>query len=212
MGRHVDRRPSFAARTLNPVADAIARPLGAFNSGRRRALNAFLATSGLVLCSVVAPYSDSVAFAGDIARFGVADGQLFSWADSQTISIDRGGYRVVTGKEATEMFVELADIPSPGTIKAFALTEVQKHGWDMDQYSCLVKLWNRESNWRVTATNRSSGAYGIPQALPGSKMASFGEDWRWNPETQIKWGIGYISARYKTPCGALAHSNDVGWY
>ena len=79
------------------------------------------------------------------------------------------------------------------------------------QYSCLVTLWNRESGWRVTAQS-ASGAYGIPQALPGSKMSSFGSDWATNPETQIKWGLSYISGRYGTPCSALAHSNSTGWY
>ena len=74
-----------------------------------------------------------------------------------------------------------------------------------------MKLWNRESGWRTTAQN-SSGAYGIPQALPGSKMASAGADWRTNAATQIKWGLGYISGRYGTPCGAWGHSQSTGWY
>lgn len=80
------------------------------------------------------------------------------------------------------------------------------------QYRCLVKLWNRESGWRHTAYNRSSGAYGIPQSLPGSKMRSAGRDWRTNPVTQVKWGLGYIRSRYGSPCGALSNSNRRGWY
>ncbi|WP_245679245.1 lytic transglycosylase domain-containing protein [Actinomadura hibisca] len=80
------------------------------------------------------------------------------------------------------------------------------------QFACLVKLWNKESGWRVNAANPSSGAYGIPQALPGSKMASAGSDWRTNARTQIKWGLGYIKGRYGTPCGAWSHSQSVGWY
>jgi hypothetical protein len=89
---------------------------------------------------------------------------------------------------------------------------VTDKGWDYNQFSCLVKLWERESNWRWNAMNSSSGAYGIPQSLPGNKMASAGPDWRTNPETQIKWGLGYIDNRYQSPCGALAHSNDKNWY
>lgn len=213
MGRHVDYRPSLAARALRPISGAIAKPFSAArNSPQRRAVNSFLVTSALVLVSVVAPYSDSLAFGSEVAKFGVADLQDFSYAESQTIVADRGGYRVVSGSEASAMFVELAAVPSAGTVQAIALTQVSARGWSMDQYSCLVKLWNRESNWRVNALNRSSGAYGIPQALPGNKMASVAADWRTNPATQITWGIGYIAARYKTPCGALAHSNDVGWY
>ncbi|MFC5182006.1 aggregation-promoting factor C-terminal-like domain-containing protein [Actinomadura harenae] len=79
------------------------------------------------------------------------------------------------------------------------------------QFGCLVKLWNRESGWNTHAAN-PSGAYGIPQALPGSKMASAGPDWQNNAGTQIKWGLGYIKNRYGTPCGAWAHSQSTGWY
>ncbi|MGR0221706.1 aggregation-promoting factor C-terminal-like domain-containing protein [Agromyces sp. ZXT2-6] len=86
------------------------------------------------------------------------------------------------------------------------------YGWGDDQFGCLVDLWNKESGWNVYATNPSSGAYGIPQALPGDKMATAGADWQTNAATQIKWGLGYISGRYGTPCGAWSHSVSVGWY
>ncbi|WP_225992382.1 aggregation-promoting factor C-terminal-like domain-containing protein, partial [Actinomadura montaniterrae] len=79
------------------------------------------------------------------------------------------------------------------------------------QFGCLVNLWNKESHWNTHAAN-PSGAYGIPQALPGSKMASAGPDWQNNATTQIKWGLGYIKDRYSTPCGAWAHSESSGWY
>ncbi|WP_433333801.1 transglycosylase SLT domain-containing protein [Spirillospora sp. CA-294931] len=95
---------------------------------------------------------------------------------------------------------------------AIAKPMVRKRGWSTRQYKCLVKLWNRESHWNHKARNRSSGAYGIPQAMPGRKMRSAGKDWRTNPRTQIKWGLRYIKGRYKTPCGALKHSNRRGWY
>jgi len=79
-------------------------------------------------------------------------------------------------------------------------------------WTCLDELWGRESRWEVTASNGSSGAYGIPQALPAWKMASAGADWRTNPVTQIKWGLSYIAAKYGTPCVALSHSNSYGYY
>ncbi|UWZ37598.1 lytic transglycosylase domain-containing protein [Dactylosporangium roseum] len=85
-------------------------------------------------------------------------------------------------------------------------------GFGLDQMPCLEKLWQKESGWNHTALNRGSGAYGIPQALPGSKMASAGADWKTNPETQIRWGLGYIKGRYKTPCAAWSHSQQNGWY
>lgn len=96
--------------------------------------------------------------------------------------------------------------------QAIAKSMMSSYGWDDTQFSCLVKLWNRESGWNYQAYNASSGATGIPQALPGSKMASAGSDWATNPATQIKWGLGYISERYSNPCGAWAHSESVGWY
>lgn len=89
---------------------------------------------------------------------------------------------------------------------------LSNRGYGARQKSCLVKLWNKESNWRWNADNPSSSAYGIPQALPGRKMASAGRDWRTNPVTQIKWGLKYIKGRYGSPCGAWNHSKARGWY
>lgn len=86
------------------------------------------------------------------------------------------------------------------------------YGWGASQFDCLDSLWTRESGWNYRATNPSSGAYGIPQSLPGSKMASAGSDWRTNPATQIRWGLGYIRGRYGSPCSAWAHSEETGWY
>ena len=85
-------------------------------------------------------------------------------------------------------------------------------GFSQDQFSCLDSLWIRESNWNPLAHNPSSGAHGIPQSLPGSKMATVGADWYDNPVTQIKWGLGYIRDRYGSPCSAWGHSQATGWY
>ena len=87
-----------------------------------------------------------------------------------------------------------------------------RYGWGSAQYDCLVWLWTRESSWRADAYNASSGAYGIPQSLPGSKMAAAGADWRTNAATQIEWGLSYIAGRYGAPCGAWAHSEAYNWY
>ncbi|HEX2774923.1 MAG TPA: lytic transglycosylase domain-containing protein [Micromonosporaceae bacterium] len=87
-----------------------------------------------------------------------------------------------------------------------------QQGFGLDQMPCLDKLWTKESGWNHEASNPSSGAYGIPQALPGSKMGTVADDWRTNPATQIKWGLGYITDRYGTPCDAWAHSQATGWY
>ncbi len=85
-------------------------------------------------------------------------------------------------------------------------------GWSASQFSCLEPLWERESGWDVTAENPSSGAYGIPQALSGSLMASSGPDWPTDAATQIRWGLTYIHGRYGSPCGAWAHEGADGWY
>jgi hypothetical protein len=99
-----------------------------------------------------------------------------------------------------------------GYSRAIAKDLVRRKHWSAHQYQCLVPLWNRESGWRVSAHNTSSGAHGIPQALPGRKMASAGPGWRTNAKTQITWGLGYIKGRYHTPCGALSHSHRYGGY
>ena len=85
-------------------------------------------------------------------------------------------------------------------------------GFGEDQWGCLYNLWMRESGWRTTAGNVSSGAYGIPQSLPASKMAAFGDDYLTNPRTQIAWGLSYIKGRYGTPCGGWSAFQAKGWY
>ncbi|MEU8253886.1 transglycosylase SLT domain-containing protein [Micromonospora inaquosa] len=85
-------------------------------------------------------------------------------------------------------------------------------GFGIAEFPCLEKLWTKESGWNHKASNSSSGAYGIPQSLPGSKMSSVADDWRTNPATQIKWGLGYIKGRYKTPCGAWTYFQNRGHY
>ena len=100
----------------------------------------------------------------------------------------------------------------PDSAKAIARSMMASHGWGDSEFSCLESLWTRESSWNYQAENASSGAYGIPQALPGTKMSEVADDWATNPTTQITWGLNYISGRYGTPCSAWAHSESVGWY
>jgi hypothetical protein len=98
-------------------------------------------------------------------------------------------------------------LPTVEDARAYALAIV-----GTKQFVCLDKLWYRESRWRWWAKNRTSGAYGIPQAYPAAKMASAGEDWLTNPVTQVKWGLGYISGRYGTACDAWAFWLKHHWY
>jgi hypothetical protein len=102
--------------------------------------------------------------------------------------------------------------PNPGTAQQIGYDMLPTFGFSQKtQWGCLLNLWNRESGWIYDAEN-ASGAYGIPQALPGSKMASAGSDWATNPKTQITWGLGYIRDVYGTPCGAWNHELAYGYY
>jgi len=101
---------------------------------------------------------------------------------------------------------------SPGSNRALGYQLLLDFGFGAEQWQFLDQLWIRESGWNHLAENRSSGAYGIPQSLPASKMAVVGADWRTNPETQIRWGLAYIAARYGSPERAWAHSQRAGWY
>ncbi|RIQ11192.1 aggregation-promoting factor C-terminal-like domain-containing protein [Jiangella rhizosphaerae] len=115
--------------------------------------------------------------------------------------------RQAAAEEAARSLERAIDDP-----QSAARTLMADYGWGDDQFQCLDNLWTRESNWRHTAENPSSGAYGIPQSLPPEKMSRFGDDYLTNPVTQIEWGLWYIEGRYGDPCGAWAHSEAVGWY
>jgi len=101
--------------------------------------------------------------------------------------------------------------PSGAKTTAASLA-ASRYGWGDAQFSCLSQLWQKESGWSYTAYNNSGGATGIPQALPGSKMASAGSDWATNATTQISWGLDYINSTYGTPCSAWSHSQAMNWY
>jgi len=106
-----------------------------------------------------------------------------------------------------------APAPDPGTAQSIAYNMLPSFGFSQSsQWGCLLNIWERESGWNYQAENPYSGAYGIPQALPGDKMASAGADWQTDPTTQIKWGLGYIQSIYGTPCGAWNFELANGYY
>lgn len=221
MGRYEADRRSLSFRLGDAVDGALSntrfsRPtLPKLKKHAFRPVWGFIFSVGFVLVTVVDPYSGTMASASTIQVYDIGAAtaeQTYGYSSTQTISYSRGGFNIVTGDDAAAMFVEEAGTPDPGTAKAYAYELLATMGFGDDQYSCLVKLWNRESNWRHTALNKSSGAYGIPQSLPATKMASEGPDYLTNPETQIRWGVKYIKGRYGSPCGALAHSDKIGWY
>jgi len=197
---------------------------------------AFTTAVGFALVNVVDPYSGaaaSPAYAGTLqaigqtSRYGDAPVQSLTAPDAQGLTVTRDAVGVKSQPKPTPTPVPTAaqkpssagssgapavGAPDPGSAQAIAYQMLQARGMGDDQYACLVSLWNKESHWNVSAHNKGSGAYGIPQALPGSKMASAGPDWQTNAATQITWGLGYISGRYGSPCGAWSHSQSSGWY
>ncbi len=163
-------------------------------------------TFAFLVVSALSPV-DRVSAAVVPSDAGPVSGQAYAVDDVAHPGTTRDGFGVSRIRTAPAV-----GTPDPGSAQAIALEMVLARGWNTSEYECLVALWNRESRWNVYAHNASSGAYGIPQALPGDKMATAGADWQTNPVTQITWGLGYISGRYGTPCGAWEHSERKGWY
>ncbi len=192
------------SRTTGAGAARLAR-----HRGFRYSLPAysFVISVAIVLVTVIAPDSSAYAVSTVSEPAPISVAQQFAHANDQPATAVRDGYRVTMKPSAPAV-----GKPDPGTAQAIAYELVLARGWSEGEYSCLVALWNRESHWNMYAMNPTSGAYGIPQALPGNKMASAGADWATNPETQIRWGLGYITARYATPCGAWEHSEQHNWY
>ena len=188
--------------------------------GRARYVLSLLAVTvsfGLIALTLATPRLPATADAAPVThRHGE---QTYALAADVTTAVARDGFSVtaappppVAAAAPRRASAPHVGAPDPGTAQAIAYQMLQDRGMGDDQFSCLVSLWNRESHWNVYAGNPSTGAYGIPQALPGSKMASAGADWADNPATQITWGLGYITGRYGDPCGAWAHSESSGWY
>ena len=177
-------------------------------------ISAFVICFGIVLVTVTDPYSGAFADANTAPSHWeqILVGQtLATGANTKSGVITRDGFSSRGPAAPASIATASVGIPTPGSAQAIALAILTSEGMGQDQYACLVNLWNRESHWRVNAAN-PDGAYGIPQALPGSKMAADGPDWQTNATTQINWGLGYIAGRYGTPCGAWAHSQATGWY
>ena len=226
--RSVAKTPPAALSA--PPAFAGRAPVARRRSSGVLPLLASFATAALVLVIVVDPYSGTYANAALPAQWETnQESQTFNVAqDAAAASFNRDGFEITdppppppvvapaaassSSSGGGSAAAPAAGTPDPGSAKATALQMVTDRGWDDAQYNCLVSLWNKESGWNMYASNKSSGAYGIPQSLPGSKMASAGADWATNAATQITWGLGYISGRYQTPCGAWTHSQAVGWY
>jgi hypothetical protein len=197
----------------------------------------FCASFAFVGASLVNPLAGAEAATnGAVAAAVLAPGQSLTVTAVASPSADRDSYGVTVpppppppepvvdetessavvkstkSKSKSSASAPVAGKPDPGTAKGIAADMISARGLGSGEYDCLVSLWNKESGWNVYANNPSSGAYGIPQSLPGSKMATAGGDWQTNPATQITWGLDYIKRAYGTPCSAWAHSVKRNWY
>ncbi len=132
-------------------------------------------------------------------------------ATQERIAAEQAAAAQAAAEAAAAEAAAAANTPD-GARNTAATIALNDYGWGADQFSCLESLWNKESGWNFQAENPSSGAYGIPQSLPGDKMSSVAGDWATNATTQIIWGLQYIDAVYGSPCGAWGHSQATDWY
>jgi hypothetical protein len=132
-------------------------------------------------------------------------------AQSQAAQSQADQSQAAQAEQPQQATTPAAPSVASGSPEQIAQAMLHSFGWSAGQFSCLYPLWEHESGWSVTAAN-PDGAYGIPQALPGAKMASAGPNWQTNATTQIRWGLEYIKAMYGSPCGAWGHEQATGWY
>ncbi len=130
--------------------------------------------------------------------------------DDRRPEADRGKTRTLSN--ASGVAVTNTEDLSSADPRDLAKALMPQYGISSSEFDCLDNIWSQESGWNVHAANPTSSAYGIPQALPGSKMSSAGPDWENNPETQIRWGLGYIKGRYGSACAAWSYKQGAGWY
>ena len=173
--------------------------------------DADLASASVGVAAEAAPKLESTPSA-DVKALTAPRDALVSRSDRRDATDPVKADVLSVGAATTDNAVTRTEDLSDEDPKLIARALLAEFGFGEDQFGCLDSLWTRESNWRINADNPSSSAYGIPQALPGSKMSSAGADWATNPVTQIRWGLGYIQDRYGSPCGAWAHSQSSGFY
>lgn len=203
------RTPASQALASALLAGAVAVPLAAGAGGALGAAPAVVAAADVVS----GPPAPTGLPDDRAARQEAARSQREAQVQAQAQQAAEQAAQQAAAARAAEVAAaeQRASRSSSGDPRSIARSMLAARGL-AGQFSCLEQLWQRESNWSVTATNRSSGAYGIPQSLPATKMASAGEDWRTNAATQIRWGLDYIAATYGTPCGAWRQSQARGWY
>jgi hypothetical protein len=212
----VIRTPNRGVVAAGAALGSVSLAVGVLGVGGPASARAAAAapTSGTTMVSTVSTATTSVASstAPAIDYAAAAAEQASLSGQAAAIAVAAGSTKIAPAKPKRKARASRAKKRAPLTPREMAQQLVAERGWKAVQFTCLNKLWTRESGWDPHEENRSSGAYGIPQSLPGRKMASAGADWRDNPLTQIKWGLSYIADRYSTPCAAWAHSERYNYY
>jgi hypothetical protein len=210
---------STTSFTAGPAATAQAAELADNNSdtnadlvqGRRAGVQRAIASAQQVKAEAAALIRTRAAAAAAQTKARAAAAAAKAAARAAAAELSRAR-TVEAERSSRSMARESLLARSQSDPKSAARALAADRGWSGEQFDCLSSLWTKESGWRWDADNPTSDAYGIPQALPGSKMASSGSDWETNPVTQIKWGLQYISSTYGTPCSAWAKSQSSNWY
>lgn len=195
---------SLVSRLINIVAIT-----GFLRRLANRSLGAWLSIAALILIASIQPSANALEFPM-VGRVDLPDSAALTAAPITTEALftQLRTKALVSSDEIAQASFESGQVEMARTIKgAQAVAKVimqAEYDWNTRQFGCLKTLWTHESHWNYRAHNYSSGAHGIPQALPASKMDVISTDWRTNPVTQIRWGLHYIDVRYDTPCKAYA--------
>ncbi len=211
-----DHSPSAAAVAVNPSAAALAQDLIAQRTGETGSRSAVRPAPAVSAADDQAEQDKSEQIAA--ARAAAAEraaAQAKAAAKAKAAKRAKAAKAKAEAQQAAQQAAARRELAAAqADPQAVAQKMLGEFGFGADQWSCLSTLWTGESGWNYLAANPSSGAYGIPQALPGDKMASAGADWRTNPATQIRWGLGYIRSAYGSPCAALSfwNGNSPHWY
>ena len=205
LGQHRDRQQQSAQAQLAIDADAADLQMLKARQNEHAAARALQRESEADAATKAAAEAKAAAGKASSLRQAVADHKAQANKPKPSPSSSSGGIVPYNGTIPTSCKEYVGN-------RATGCALMLQAGFGIDQFPCLDNIFNKESGWNPLAENKGSGAYGIPQALPGSKMASVASDWRTNPATQIKWGIGYIKGRYDTPCKAWQHWQSANSY
>jgi hypothetical protein len=213
--KRTTRLPSLATTAIAVTAVSAAVVAGPQLAQRAESANALGGNAGALPDPVVADAAKAPAAATNARkaikapRKDIAGPKGAAVTGDESVKLTSATLRRIAAEKASRSRARQALTGDPKSIAAALLPSF---GFGQDQMQCLIPMWTRESNWNLHAANPSSGAYGIPQALPGGKMAMFGDDWQTNPATQIKWGLWYVKSRYGSPCGAWSFWQRNSWY